>query len=199
MEFRNELADNLKKHINYVEEIGNILSNGVASFQQNYKGQCSSARENQGNNLNVPQYLSLLCEQGKPYLKNNVINPLLTSLLNYRDAVLGTKAITRAGLPTMVKGMLSSLHRFIVISMFFGVNTHYVRGGNSPEDRKIRKDLKKVIMENNRELIGCGNPGKGKFNPQKLAAIVSSDDRYRNIKEYFDDQCISIRRNLLTL
>ena len=189
-----EIAKEIKDLISHIEEVNKELKQGVPNFRKFYKN-CDFAREWQGQGLTTPQYLKLVCERGTSYLQNYIINPLLISLLNYRDLLLGIKAYTGGGKVTLMKGLLSSIHRYVIVSSFFGKNPSYLIPGMGTEQRKFQKEFKKVILGNNRRLMGCDEGHK--FPIQRIAAEMGMSGDHKKILNYMDQQCIFLRTELL--
>jgi len=189
-----EIANEIKTLIAHIQSVTKELKRGVFNFKEAYKN-CDYAREWQGQGLRTPQYLKLLCERETTYLENNISNPLLISLLNYRDLLLGTKAYTGKGKSSLIKGLISSIHRYVIISSFFGNNPSYLIPGMGSDERKFQGKFKKIILENNRRLMGCDKDSK--FPIQQIAANVGMSGDHKKILDYMDQQCLTLRRDLL--
>ncbi len=189
-----EIAKEIKGLIGHIEGVTNELKQAVPRFRQAYKN-CDFAREWQGQGLATPQYLKLVCERGTSYLQNYIVNPLMISLLNYRDLLIGEKAYTGTGKVTLMKGLISAIHRYVVISSFFGKNPSYLVPGMGTEQRKFQKEFKKVILENNRRLMGCDEGHK--FPIQKIVAEMGMSGDHKKILNYMNTQCLLLRKELL--
>jgi hypothetical protein len=189
-----EVAEELKYLVLKIQTIGEEIKTGIRNMQ-NSKIDCELVNEWQGEgNLMIPQYVRNVCKDGYPYFKNMIQDPLLKSLLDYRDHLLGTKAYT-GDFKTKIKGLLSSIHRYVIVSSFFGRNTHYLAPRNDIESINFREESKKIILETNMRLMGCDD--EHKFPIRNMATRVGMDTEHAKILEYMRNQCLFLRKELL--
>ena len=194
MEFTNiQIADEIKSLVLQIGKIDEEIKRGIINFKQTYKN-CDFVSEWQGQGLNYPQYLKLVCEKGYPYFKSYILNPLLVSLLDYMDHLLGTKAYT-ASYKTKMQGMLSSIHRYVVVTSFFGKDPSYMVPGNTQNEIKYRNEFKNIILTTNRRLMGCDSSHK--FPIQSIAKSFEMTDDHKRILQYMLDQCIFLKKELI--
>jgi len=188
-----EIAEEIKNLILKISETGEKIKLQISGFRQSYKD-CNWVSEWQGQDLMTPQYMRLVCENGYDYFKRYIIEPLLITLLDYRDHLLGTKAYT-ASFQIKMKGLISSIHRYVVVSSFFGNRPEYLYPGFSEKDIENRSQYKKETLELNRRLMGCDD--KDKFPIRKIALRAGMDGDHKKILEYMGDKCIFLRKDLL--
>ena len=189
----NETAEEIKSLIHQIESIDAEIKRGIPNFKQAYKN-CDMVNEWQGQGLQYPQYLKLVCEKGYGYFKNYIVSPLLIALLDYRDHLTGVKAYT-GSYKSKMQGLLSSIHRYVVISSFFGKNIDYIVPGYDKTTREFQQKFKQIILGTNRRLMGCDD--NHKFPVQKIAKNVGMEGDHAKILEYMDQQCLFLRKELL--
>ncbi len=188
-----EIAEEIKNLALKIADTSEKIKLQIPGFRQAYKD-CSWVSEWQGKDLMSPQYTRLVCEKGYDYFKRYIVDPLLIALLDYRDHLLGTKAYT-ATFQTKMKGLISSIHRYVVVSSFFADRPNYLYTGYRSEDIENRNNYKKDTLELNRRLMGCDD--KDKFPIQKIAFRTGMDEDHKKILEYMNDKCIYLRKDLL--
>lgn len=188
------IAEEVKNLIEHIQEMEKELISALPSFRQAYEG-CQGIREWQGQGLSNPQFLQLFCEKGSSYLTNSVIKPLLIRLLDYRDLLLGTKAYTTKGYATLMKGLVSTIHRYTVISSYFARFPFHLVPGSDPKAKEFRDQFKKTIIQHNRRLMGCDDGGD--FPIQDIAKKVGMTGDHNKIMDYLTTECLSLRSELL--
>ena len=178
-----DIAEEVKKIISNVQAMEPELNRGLVNLKKTYsRGQCSGIREWQGQGLDTPQYLRTYCEKGSAYLKNSIIQPLLIHLLDYRDLLLGNKAYTAEGYKTLMKALLSAIHRYVVIADHFARFPTNLVPELDPTSAKYRAEIKKAIIENNRLLMGCDDGAK--FPIQDIARNMGMTGDHAKILSY---------------
>jgi len=189
----NDTAEEIKSLTLQINSIGDEIKRGIPNFKQTYKN-CDFVSEFQGQGLMTPQYLRLVCEKGYDYFKNYILNPLLNNLLNYRDYLIGTKAYTGSFKP-QVQGLISSIHRYVIVSTFFGKNPSYMVPGSGAKELDAQKQFKDIILNTNRRLMGCDTGSK--FPIQGIAKKMGMEGDHQKILDYMNLQCSFLRGELL--
>lgn len=183
-----EIANAIRDLIVQIQKIDGEIKIGIVNFKQAYKN-CDFASEWQGQGLAYPQYLRLVCEKGYNYFKDYILNPLLISLLDFHDHLTGIKAYT-ASYKTKMKGLVASIHRYVVVTSFFGKNINYI-----VTDASYQNEFKKIILTTNQRLMGCDKDTK--FPIQTIATKIGMDGDHAKILAYMNTQCIILRKELL--
>jgi len=184
------------------EEIKSLILNIQATEKELYpavrrwKSQVNSCEWiNEWEGKGLGGTMKSLCENPEPYLKRNVFPGLYTNLLDYRDLLLGSKAYTSQQYQTLMKGLVSGIHRYVVISTFFARNPYYLIPGTGAKQREFQQQFKKAILENNKKLMWCDS--NSKFPIQERARAVGMVDYHQKILTYLKDACSLLSMELV--
>jgi hypothetical protein len=191
-----QIAEEIKSLLGNVQAMEKELPYAIVRWKRDNKN-CNVIKKWQGQGTGGPNFMKVLCEKGVPYLTNYIINPLYKSMLDYRDLLLVDKAYTAGGKLTLLKGLLSSIYRYVIVTSYFGKNPSYLVPG-SLSDKRIRdfqQEFKKTILQNNRRLMGC-DPNS-KFPIQTIAKQVKMLGEHQKILDYMGTQCLVLQTELL--
>lgn len=145
-----------------------------------------------GGELNQPQYVKKVCEDGPDYFENFIWTPVITTLTEYRNYVSGEIAYTPSSLKTRIKGLVASIHRYVLVSSYFGDNFVYLYSQDEEEQYKYRNE----IFDLNSRLMGCND--RPIFNIQDIASKAGIDGYHVDILKYMKhEKCNSIKRERL--
>ena len=159
----------------------------------NFKGEkCDNIINREAKGLSGQ--VKALCEN-PTYYTNNMFQTLYRALDTY-DMVLNNRiAPSGPQLMNLYRQLLMTIYRYIVVSMYFALRPSYFIPKSGVEELKFRQEFKKYFLELNLKLLGC-KAGEG-FAIQQIADPLSQEDTYKNILNYFNEVCNTIRIELL--